>query len=166
MSDAHFGPRGSVIPGTPVAGDAGSDFVSGMLDAPLSLEGAKNVSAGGAQLKALASNGGFAVNEEGFQAFLKACNFFLDGYKSLRRDVDILSRSAQMGSSDYAKQVAAYNVTVAAGDHQSMIPILEMMEDGVKQAVEAITIARKNYRNTDEAHNISFSKLNKEIESR
>lgn len=166
MSDAHFGPRGSAVPDTPAAGDAGSNFVSGMLDAPLSLEGAKNVSAGGAQLKALASSGGFAVNEEGFQAFIKACNFFLDGYKPMRSDVDILGRSAHMGSSEYAQKIAAYNVKVATGDHQSMIPILDMMRDGIEQAIDAMTIARKNYRETEETNNVSFTTLNKELDNR
>ncbi|WIX81520.1 hypothetical protein QRX50_12530 [Amycolatopsis carbonis] len=169
MSEAHFGPRGSAVPSTPTpppSGDAGKSLLPDALSAPLDAAGAKQVSEAGARLKELASSGGFAVNEEGFQAYLKACNFFLSGFTAMRRDVDLLSQGALMGSSDYAKSIAAYNVTVASGDHEALIPILDKMLDGITQARDAITIARDNYRESDEESKVPFSKLNKETDSR
>jgi hypothetical protein len=71
------------------------------------------VNSGGAELKSLAEKGSFAVNEAGFQAYLKACDFFLDGYDKVHTDLSVLARGAQMGSSQYAKAVADFNVKVA-----------------------------------------------------
>lgn len=159
MPDAHFGARGSV---TPPADGSGNTPIPDMFNVPLDAEGAKKVSEGGTRLKELASTGGFAVNEAGFQAYLKACNFFLDGYKAMKRDLSLLNTAAPMGSSEYSKKVATYNVTVAAGHSDSMIPVLDQMLDGIQKAIDAIKIARSNYRENDDAQKVSFSKIGKE----
>jgi hypothetical protein len=164
MTGAHFGPAGSASPGEPSAsGDAGQDFLSGLLAGPTDSAAAQKVNSGGAELKSLAEKGSFAVNEAGFQAYLKACNFFLDGYDRMLYDLQSLTQAAQMGSSQYAHAVADFNVKVANGDPQSLLPNLDLMRKGVEQALEAITIARKNYRETEDAHSISFAELNKEL---
>ena len=71
----------------------------------------------------------------------------------------VLSLAAQMGGSDYAKQVANFNVKVAAGDPESLVPNLELLSDGFKKVREALEIARKNYRETEDAHSQTFAKL-------
>ncbi len=163
MGGSQFGAPGSFTP-PPAAGDAGSNFISGLLSGPMDTEAAKQVNAGGTALKSLAENGGFAVNEEGFQAYIKACDFFLDGYPRMKNDLQILAQKAKMGSSEYARAVADFNVKVAAGDAEAMLPNLDLMRDGVIQAREAMVIARKNYRETEEAHNVSFAKMSKDLD--
>ncbi len=165
MTGSHFGAPGSFTPPPAAAGDAGSKFLSTFADAPLNAEGAKRVSEGGSQLKTLAENGGFAVNEEGMQAYLKACDFFIDGYNTMINDVYRLVNAAKMGGSEYAKAVAQFNVKVANGDEQSLIPNLIAMRDGIKEAREAMVIARKNYRETEAAHSQTFAQMNKDLDA-
>jgi hypothetical protein len=53
---------------------------------------------------------------------------------------------------------------VADGDDQALIPNLIRMRDGVQQAREAMVIARKNYRETEDAHTVTFSQLGKGLQ--
>ncbi|MCR6484272.1 hypothetical protein M8542_15730 [Amycolatopsis sp. OK19-0408] len=128
---------------------------------PTDTKAAEQIGEGGRHLKSLAESGQFAVNEEGFQAYIKACDFFLDGFGKMLLDVNTLANPAQMGGSDYAKKVASFNVEAANGDPESLIPNLEKMRDGVEQAREAMVIARKNYRETEAAHSMTFANLDK-----
>ncbi|WP_328448287.1 MULTISPECIES: hypothetical protein [unclassified Amycolatopsis] len=164
MGGSQFGAPGTFTPPPAAAGDAGSNFLSNLGAAPLDSETAKQVNAGGSHLKELATNGQFAVNEEGFQAYLKACDFFLDGYDKMLRDVEILADAARMGGSTYAQAVARFNVTAVNGDPQSLIPNLLLMRSGVEDAREAMVIARKNYRETESAHAVTFTELNKNLQ--
>ncbi|MEV6877111.1 hypothetical protein [Amycolatopsis sp. NPDC051128] len=163
MGGSQFGAPGSFTP-PPAAGDAAANFLATFADAPVDSAAAKRVSEGGSHLKSLAENGQFAVNEEGFQAYIKACDFFLDGYNRMIGDVSQLSSQAKMGGSEFAKAVAAFNVKVADGDEQSLIPNLIRMRDGIEQAREAMVIARKNYRETEDAHSMTFTQLNKGLQ--
>ncbi|MDS0133404.1 MULTISPECIES: hypothetical protein [unclassified Amycolatopsis] len=163
MGGSQFGAPGSFTP-PPAAGDAGTNFLSGLLEGPADSEAAQRVSEGGHHLKSLAEGGQFAVNEEGFQAYMKACDFFLDGYNSMIREVFVLANPARMGGGEYAKAVAEFNVKVANGDEESLIPNLIKMRDGVQQAREAMIIARKNYRETEEAHSMTFAQMNKGLQ--
>ena len=83
-----------------------------------------------------------------------------DGYNAVQYDLQVLAKQAQMGSSPYAYKVAEFNVKVAAGDEQSLIPNLELMKQGFEQAREALDIARRNYRETEDVHAQTFAKLN------
>ncbi|MFG1638977.1 hypothetical protein ACGFMK_01690 [Amycolatopsis sp. NPDC049252] len=165
MGGSQFGAPGTFTPPPAAAGDAGSNFLSGLVDGPVDSEAAKRVSEGGHNLKSLAEGGHFAVNEEGFQAYIKACDFFLDGYNRMIHEVYILGNPAKMGSSEYAKAVADFNVKVADGDEESLIPNLIRMRDGVQQAREAMVIARKNYRETEDTHSMTFAELNKGLQA-
>lgn len=152
---------GNQAPSVPVAGDAGSSFLSNMLSAPIDAAGAQRVSEGGQQLKALAEGGGFAINEAGFQRYIQACDRFLHEYPDQLFKLEVLTRQAEMGGSVYAGQVAAFNVKVASGDAQSLIPNLELMADGIQKARDALVIARANYREADEEHNQTFANISK-----
>ncbi|VVJ15125.1 Uncharacterised protein [Amycolatopsis camponoti] len=163
MGGSQFGAPGSFTP--PAGeGDAGSNFLSGLLAGPVDSAAAQKVSTGGSHLKSLAENGQFAVNEEGFQAYIKACDFFIDGIGEMITNVFKLANPAQMGGSAYAQAVAGFNAQVANGDPQSLIPNLEKMRDGVEQAREAMVIARKNYRETEDAHSMTFAKMTKGLQ--
>lgn len=146
-------------PPTAPAGDAGNNFLSSLLDVPLDTEGAKRVNQGAQQFKTLAAGGGFAINEEGLQRYQKVCDTFIDGYEDIRKELLTLSKAAQMGNSAYAKEVATFNVKVAVSDPESLVPNLELLIDGFKQVKEALTIARKNYSETEDTHSQTFAKL-------
>jgi hypothetical protein len=164
MSGSQFGAPGSFTP-PPGEGDAGANFLSGVVDAPMNSEAAQRVNEGGSHLKGLAESGQFAVNEEGFQAYIKACDFFLDGCNSMLREVQWLATKADMGGSEYAKAIASFNVKVANGDEAALIPNLIKMRDGIQQAREAMVIARKNYRETEDAHSMTFAQFNKGLQN-
>lgn len=148
------------------AGTAGNDFLAGLTEGPGSHEAAQKMKTAGNRLKTLAENGSFAVNEEGFNAYMKACDFFLSGYNRMISEVGLLATDAEMGSFDYAKSVAKFNVQVANDGHEAMIPNLILMRDAVYAAQDALAIARKNYRETESAHSVSFAELNKKIDSK
>jgi len=155
---AHFG---GPAPAVPPAGDAGTNFLAGLAEAsPFNSNDAERINAGAQQFKALAESGGFAINEEGLVRYRNVCNTFLDGYEAIKREVQILSEQAQMGSSDYAYKVAQFNVKVADGDEQSLIPNLMLMRDGFEKAREALEIARKNYQETESNNSQAIAKLN------
>ncbi|WP_290058445.1 hypothetical protein [Amycolatopsis solani] len=165
MGGSQFGAPGSFTP-PQAAGDAGSNFLSGIVAGPVDSEAAERVSTGGSHLKSLAESGQFAVNEEGFQAYIKACDFFIDGYDKMVRDVNVLAGAARMGGSTYAKAVAEFNAIAADGDPQALIPNLVLMKRGVEDAREAMVIARKNYRETEDAHAVAFADLNKDLQDK
>jgi len=158
---AHFGDQAPSTPPPAAAGDAGSNYLSGLLDAPVDEAGAKRVSEGGQKLKALAEGGGFAVSEAAYQRLLAACDAFTEGYAKQRGKLYALTNQVDMGTSDYAVKVAQFNVTVANGDDQSLVPNLEMMADGIQQAREALEIARKNYRATEDAHGQALNAIHR-----
>jgi hypothetical protein len=149
-------------PAAPASGDAGQSFLSTLLENPMDTAGAQKLNEGAQQFKTLAENGSFAINEEGFRAYEKVCDKFLDGYSEMRYEFSFLARRAKMGSSDYAKQVADFNIKVADGDEASLLPNLELLKTGFEQVKEALAIARKNYNATEDSHQQALSKLHGE----
>ena len=153
---------GSDFNGPPVAapaGEAGQTFLSSLLDNPLDSAGAQRLNEGAQKFKTMAQNGSFAINEEGFRAYERVCNEFLDGYSSMQQRLYHLSTRAKMGSSDYARKIADFNVQVASGEpkEQSLIHNLELLKDGFVQVRDALAIARKNYNQTEDAHRQTFA---------
>jgi hypothetical protein len=145
----------------PAAGDATAKFLGGLFEADVT--DANQVIAfnkGAQDLKNLASNGGFAINEAGMTEYIKLCNTYLDGYAALKHRLYPLTEQAKMGSSPYALKVADHNVKVANGDGHSLIPNLELMKDGYEKLRTAFEIARKNYRETEAEHDKVFKKIN------
>jgi hypothetical protein len=147
----------------PAAGDAGANFLGGLFP-PDTTDKAQVVAfnKGAHDLKELASNGGFAINEAGMTEYTKLCDMFLQGYQTVGRDLWVLTQRVGLGSSPYAYQVADHNITVAAGDERSLIPNLDLMRDGYEQLKEAFVIARKNYNATEAEHDQVFRKINTE----
>lgn len=108
---------------------------------------------------ASANEGGWAISEEGMNAYIKACDAFLDRYPDIIREVRQLTRRVQLGSSPYAYAVADFNVTVANGDEHSLIPNLKLMRDGYEKLREALTVARRNYDEQEESVVQNLGKL-------
>ncbi|GAA3538728.1 hypothetical protein GCM10022222_22890 [Amycolatopsis ultiminotia] len=147
------------------AADAGNDLLAGLTEGPGSHEAAEKMRNAGNTLKNLAQNGAFAINDEGFQAYTKACDFFIDGYREMSSDLQLLTQKANMGSSEYARAVAEFNTTVADTNPEAMLPNLKLMLDAVQAAREAMVIARKNYRESESENTVSFTELNKKLDS-
>ncbi|MEU4666516.1 hypothetical protein AB0F91_00785 [Amycolatopsis sp. NPDC023774] len=141
--------------------DSGQGEVPNLLVSPLDTEGAHRLNDAAKTFKALAESGGFAVNEVGFEAYNKVCNEFLDGYAGMQNEVRLLVQRAKMGSSDYSTQVATYNVKVADGDENSLIPNLELLKQSILQVQEALKIAKANYHAADSEHAQTFSGIGK-----
>ncbi|WP_409183417.1 hypothetical protein F9C11_02950 [Amycolatopsis sp. VS8301801F10] len=150
----------------PAAGTAGNDFLAGFTDGPGSHDAAQKMKNAGNTLKTLAQNGSFAVNEAGFNAYMKACDFFMHGYNRMIRELGVLSLPAGMGNFDYGVAVANFNVQVASVGGDAMLPNLVLMRDAVDAAQQALAIARKNYQETEHAHSVSFAELNKKIDGK
>jgi hypothetical protein len=147
----------------PAAGDAGNNFLNSFLPPDVTDKAqVSTFNAGAHQLKDLAGNGGFAINEAGMTEYIKLCDMFLDGYASKKPSLYLLTQRAKMGSSSYAHEVADHNVTVAKGDEHSLIPNLDLMKDGYEQLKEAFQIARRNYREAEAEHDQVFRKINPE----
>ncbi|MFI5608424.1 hypothetical protein [Amycolatopsis sp. NPDC051903] len=157
-------------------GDANADFGGGppaatsgnpgqslpnLVANPLDDAGVQRISEGATQFKALAESGGFTINDEAFKAYEKVCDEFLHGYGQIQRNLFLLTTRAQMGNSDYAKEVADFNRKVADGDPQSLIPNLEQLKNSFEQVKEALTIARNNYRKIDGEQTQNLSNANK-----
>ncbi|QYN23375.1 hypothetical protein [Amycolatopsis sp. DSM 110486] len=140
----------------PASTNSGQDNVPDLLVNPLDTEGVHRLNESAQKFTALAKGGGFAVNEAGFQAYNKVCDDFLHGYTDIQQNFYQLLSRAKMGSSDYSHQVADFNVKVAGGDPQSLIPNLELLRESIKQVQQALQIARDNYREADSAHAQTF----------
>jgi hypothetical protein len=147
----------------PPAGDAGTNFLNNLfVDDPTDDKKVDAFNEGAHHMKTLAENGGFAINEEGMQEYIKLCDAFLDGYSDRAIELFELGERAKMGSSPYAYRVAEFNVKVASGDERSLIRNLDLMKDGYEKLREAFQIARKNYNETEAEHDQRFGKLNVE----
>ncbi|WP_134731456.1 hypothetical protein [Amycolatopsis nivea] len=150
---------------SPSAGTAGNDFLAGLTEGPGSHEAAQKMKTAGNTLKTLAQNGSFAVNEEGFTAYMKACDYFLKVLNDFMGQASFLGRAAEMGNFNYARSVADFNVTVASHPQEGMLPNLILMQEAVVAAQQALDIARKNYQETESAHSLSFAELNKKLDN-
>ncbi|WP_432848146.1 hypothetical protein ACQPXB_45275 [Amycolatopsis sp. CA-161197] len=147
--------------GPPTSTEAGQGSVPNLMVDPLDTEGAHRLSQNAQKFKALAEGGGFAVNEAGFQAYNKVCDDFMHGYQEIGREFYQLLSRAKMGASDYAYKVADFNIKVAAGDVNSLIPNLQMLMESIKQVQDALKIARDNYNAADSEHAQTFSGFGK-----
>jgi hypothetical protein len=144
----------------PPAGDAGTNFLNNLfVDDPTDDKKVDAFNEGANHMKTLAENGGFAINEEGMQEYIKLCDTFLDGYAERQNDLLLLTERAKLGSSPYAYRVADFNVTVATGDERSLIHNLDLMKDGYTKLREAFKIARRNYNETEAEHDQRFRKF-------
>jgi len=145
----------------PAAGDAAANFLNGFL--PPDVTDKAQVAAfnqGAHELKAVASAGGFAINEAGMTEYIKLCDMYLEGYGHIGNDLYPLTQRTKLGSSPYAYKVADHNVKVAAGDEHSLIPNLDLMKDGYERLKEAFQLARANYQETEAEHDQVFRKIN------
>lgn len=154
-------PDGAQTPGdepAPGGGNPGAPFGSVIegLD-PFDAGTVNEFKDGAGQIKSSASEGGFAINEEGMTRYVKMCDTFLDGYQAQRANAERLMQKAKLGSSPFAQQVADFNVKVASDPDTGLVPNLDKMKEGFEMLKESFQQARKNY-DENESQNDQYFK--------
>ncbi|WP_344412831.1 hypothetical protein [Amycolatopsis minnesotensis] len=135
--------------------------MSGM--SPLDTDKVKRFNAGAHDLKREAESGGFAINEDGLNLYKKACEKFINEWSEVRSRLWGLGDKAPLGDFPYADAVADFNVKAAIDGSDALIPNIDLMVDGYKQALEALEIAHRNYARKDEENNLCFARINQQI---
>ncbi|WP_370947788.1 hypothetical protein AB5J62_09570 [Amycolatopsis sp. cg5] len=147
--------------GTP-AGDASGSFLAGIVaePGPVDAATASVFRSNAEQVKSLAKQGKFAVNEAGGEHAKRAALAYLDGYRHMQRDLLELKRGPALGSGPYAEQVKQHVIGMIHGDQQSLIPAADDMKAGFEALTEAIDIAMRNYRETESENHQALRKIN------
>src|SRR5699024_5212327 len=132
-------------------GDAISQMMNGLGDNLFDTDGAKKINDQATSVLGSANEGGWAISEEGAKVYIKACDEFLDRYEEMIKKAQQLTKQVTLGASPYAYQVAGFNTKVADGDENSLIPNLQLMQDGFQKLKEALQDAQNNYNEEEEA---------------
>ncbi|MFD8495010.1 hypothetical protein [Amycolatopsis sp. NPDC059657] len=147
--------------GTP-AGDASGSFLAGIVaePGPVDAATASVFRSNAEQVKSLAKQGKFAVNEAGGEHAKRAAQVYLDGYRHMGRGLGDLRVGPALGTGPYAEQVKQHVIKMVDGDEQSLIPAAEDMKAGFEALIEGIDIAMSNYRETESEHHQALRKIN------
>lgn len=147
--------------GTP-AGDASGSFLAGIVaePGPVDAATASVFRSNAEQVKSLAKQGKFAVNEAGGEHAKRAARVYLDGYRSMAYGLNELKAGPALGAGPYAMQVKKHVVGMVDGDEKSLIPASDDMRAGFEALMEAIDIAMNNYRETESEHERALRKTN------
>lgn len=143
---------GQPQPSAASAGGAVGAAVGGML----SEAAIASTAAGVQKLADAAKSGGFAISEEGADEYIRVFRGFEDQLNAMNTAVQDVSQSPQLGTSDYARTVAAATVKMASGDQQSYATALRSLGLIVTQARQAFEDAKKNYAKMDDEAKQTF----------
>ncbi|HJQ47258.1 MAG TPA: hypothetical protein VJ870_13225 [Amycolatopsis sp.] len=97
-----------------------------------------------------AKSGGFAIDEQGGDEYIRVFRDFEDVLNNLQNTVADASQSPKLGGSDYASRVAAHTVSIATGDAQSFGTALQSLTVIVQQGRQAFEEAKKRYAQMDD----------------
>lgn len=145
-------------PAVAASGDAGQDYLSSLLDNPLDTAGAQNSTKAHSSSRNWPKTVALPSTKQDFAHTRKSATNS-STVTATFDELQALANAAQMGSSDYAKHIANFNVKVATGDDQALLPNLELLKNGFEQVKEALAIARKNYDSAEDANQQSLTKL-------
>ncbi|WP_440899579.1 hypothetical protein [Actinosynnema sp.] len=128
-----------------------------MADA-LNIETIKSMTAGMANLKQVAASGGFAITESGADAYIQAINHSLEELGSAVMSARDLTQATQLGTSPDGVAMSRYNLESATGGPGTIgvIPALQELIKTLVEAREAMELAKRNYRNVDEAQRMNY----------
>lgn len=153
------------------AGDAGNDFLRGILNfgdsdggatggqggAPANMdEQVQQLDAGVNSLVEAANDGSWAISEEAGKAYITALENYLDAWWKNRRHFNFLAQQPELGSSPYADQVGRHINLVAEGDDQSARTQLDALQGIVERARDAIKTAMNKYDQADQENSIDL----------
>jgi hypothetical protein len=97
-----------------------------------------------------AKSGGFAIDEQGADEYIRVFQSFEDVLGELQNAVEDASQVPELGGSDYAQRVASHTQTLARGDAQSYATALDSLGTIVEQARQAFEEAKKRYAQMDD----------------
>ncbi|GAA3004730.1 hypothetical protein [Actinokineospora diospyrosa] len=100
------------------------------------------------EFAALAARGGFAVNEHGGDALLKAIRSMIRWIDDQELDLQLLTQRAKLGSSSNAMVMAPFLQQVAT-DSSGFITQLTQLRKSLTEADQAIVQAMANYQRED-----------------
>jgi hypothetical protein len=126
-------------------GDSGSNFLQNIINGGDVDAFSTEVD----QMTEQAKSGGWAVNDEGGQATIKAIEDYLDRWAIDKRSFQMLSQGPPLGSGPYMKQVSHHVAKVAEGDDMSALPHLQTLEAVCGRMIDAIKIAMSKYHEID-----------------
>ncbi|GLW95120.1 hypothetical protein [Actinokineospora globicatena] len=98
---------------------------------------------------ALAARGGFAVNEQGGQALLRAIRNLIRWIDDQQSDLIMLTQTAKLGSSNNAEVMKTFLQQVAT-DGAGFITQVTSLRESLAAAEQAITQAMANYEQADQ----------------
>jgi hypothetical protein len=133
-------------------GDSGNNFLQSVMGVGSPGTDVTSFSAGADKLLAAAKGGGFAVNDEGGQAYLNALEEFRQELEAASNDLSLLKRAPQLGNGPYADHVAMFTAEVFDGDDRSLLPVIDKLKQQIDKVNEAFEIAKKNYNQADSEH--------------
>jgi hypothetical protein len=122
---------------------------------------APRIGLSGAQLKTMARQGGFAVDDATGDRMIKSLEGVIDSLTARWRDLEKLQDSPPMSSTATARWVSAH-MQQTANDERGLLTQLQQARDEFPTYIEAINLAKKNYREQDESVRASMTQFNPE----
>lgn len=105
---------------------------------------------GAQQFLATARSGGWAVNDVGGQAILKAVRHGMDEIANVKSRIFHVAQPMKLGTSPDALVMVEFNKLVATGDARSFETNLDLFVEVLTQVEEAVQLAMRNYRNVED----------------
>ncbi|MFC3449503.1 hypothetical protein [Amycolatopsis speibonae] len=116
----------------------------------------------GAQLKRMAVQGGFAVDENTGQEMIRSLQGVIDSLEERWSALTKLQKSPRMSSTATAQWVSQH-MHGTATDAQGLLTQLEAARAEFPTYVEAIELAKKNYRERDNENQRDLKRIDTEI---
>jgi hypothetical protein len=117
---------------------------------------APRIGLSGVQLKTMARQGGFAVDDATGDRMIKSLEGVIDSLTARWRELEKLQASPPMSSTATARWVSTH-MQQTANDERGLLTQLQQARDEFPTYIEAINLAKKNYREQDESVSASMS---------
>ena len=139
-------------PGSTVGGAVGSVFgaVEKGAQAGISAAAIGQAQQAAQGLKDAASSGQIRITEKGFNILMDALNKCEDLLLVLRENIDTITQAPKLGSSPYAKTVAAHVQKGGTGLPNSADAVYRQFQDVLDTTREALNQAKKSYENNEQ----------------
>jgi hypothetical protein len=112
----------------------------------------------GVELKRMATQGGFAVDDATGNRMIQSLEGVIDSLAARWRELEKLQESPPMSSTATAQWVSTH-MQQTANDERGLLTQLQQARDEFPTYVEAINLAKKNYEEQDENVRASMSQF-------
>lgn len=109
-------------------------------------------------LKAAAESGGFKVNREGCEAYVKAIRQALDDVYGMDLELRYVAQETKLGTSPDGRTMSRYNQEGATGGAGTIgiIPAINQLKAALEDALAAMKTVLQTYENVDSGNAGSF----------